>query len=439
MKTLINKIKLIFLIFLLTQFSFAVADTTISSVNPANFEKVISQSVPENSFLWIGHPKRKFTNQELEYIANNYPIVVIDKFHANWDIKEQETDAWALHKLNPDIKLFPYLSMSYRFKQDKFGTDTFNQNWLLKDASTNQILPYFRENTLRGWVVDLSSSGYRDWLLNVIKKWLNSAPYSGIAFDNVVPISTNPSNRARPVENARISDEKISRWNDGLRTIMADTHSLNNHPLVIFNGIENTRTRDNRSLDLFKDADIALNENFCVAYRPGHGHGILDKKELMDDIDIMGETAANGKKILEHTIYKSDNLLNKIRIDKKQLSRFCYGVFMMGYQPGYDYFKFSRSYSAIYEENIFENADEIKLSMGPPVEKYKKIKGIWKREYEYGVIYLNPDNKKTHTIEIPEKLVKYSGEISTNYKNGRQEITIPPHEAAFFIKEDKLH
>lgn len=398
---------------------------------------------PVQSFIWVGNGDRGFTDEELHYIAAHYSLVVFSKFHGKWNIETQNHDARRLKELNPQIKVFVYYSMSYRFKQDRFGTDTFQEKWVLHDSNSGAMVPFVkrpkrdssrREPTQVGWVMDLGQKEYRDWALGILAGWLAAAPYDGVAFDSVVPINMDPRHMRRQLEDVSLSREAVDAWNEGIKQMLtAAAHLGGRHREVIFNGIADKSTFVNRNLDLLNYADTALNEEFCMATPHGERRQVLPRHALEEEIKLMMHTAGMGKQILEKTNYRSDKMLEHLRIDKSQLSRFCYGVFLMGYTPGRHFFKFGPGYDA-RDGELTENASEVAIPLGAPVGSFESADGVWVRRFEHGVVYVNPD-RGPRKVTLDRALVRMNGDMNRGSVARGSSVTVPARDALYFLDE----
>jgi hypothetical protein len=398
---------------------------------------------PPQSFIWVGDPGRTFTDDELRYIAENHAIVVFAKFHSGWNLAEHHANARRLKELNPDIRVFPYFSMTFRFTRDRFGADAFSREWLLHDEATGEPVPLVhasrtpdggRRETVGGWFVDLAREEYRTWAFNVLQDWLAAAPYDGIAFDNAVPIATDPARRRSRLKAVSLSQQQVADWNDGLEKMLAGTRMLAGAGReIIYNGIVTPETRKDRNLPLLEHADIALNENFCIATKPGAGRQILSRREFAAEIALMQDVAARGKSILQKAKYRTDAAIAKLRVEKQQLAGFCYGAFLMGYTPGRHYFRFGRGYRAT-DDGLVENAREIALPLGAPLGPYSSVGRTWMRSFENGVVYVNPDARAVHTVKLPEELILMNGNTPAAAYSNAQAVTVAPRTALFFLK-----
>ena len=377
-----------------------------------------------SKFIWVGRPNDQFTDEQFEALAKNYDLVVLAKFHAEWDHEKHDAAARKLKELNPNIKVLIYFPMSYRFRKDTYGQTTFKDEWVLYDQKTDE--PIKHRNGQDNYI-DLSNPEYRSWVIQIITTWMNSAPYDGVAFDNTNPIGLG--SRQKTWEE-QVGRDKIEAWNKGLTELLTETKELLGDKLVLYNGFARKDWRVNRNLDLLAIADGALNEDFCYV-RPQGGY-LLSKTEILEDIALQITYGAQQKIILQKTNYRDTLSGSK----KEQVSRYCLGSFLLGYQPGYTFYKFGPSYNT-RDSEIEENALEIDLNLGQPEGRYQQASTVFKRKFENGWVFVNME-QTPNTITIPEPLVLMNrGQVGPRYEPG-QTLRIPANDAAFLLKPEAI-
>jgi hypothetical protein len=100
----------------------------------------------------------------------------------------------------------------------------------------------------------------------------------------------------------------------------------------------------------------------------------------------------------------------------------------MGYHPGLDYFAFyETSMNEAGTWQLYEKAPEFEIRLGAPKGQYTEENGVWKREFENGVVYVNPD------IELAQPVTLINGNKSGEIFNTQTTVTIPNRDAWFSV------
>lgn len=399
--------------------------------HPVVLERV-SYDPSFSSYVWVGEPGRQFNDAEFAGIAE-YDLLVIEKFHAQWDYTVHFEAAVEAKNRNPDILVLPYRSATYRFFNDRFGLDTFNETWYLYDLDGEPVPFVPAQNRDTGepnaYYVDLSNPDYRAWVIEGVLDWNMRAPYDGIAFDNAVFFAYDDWNRQ--FWNNRIGSEKVDAWNEGLLLLLEEAKgALGEDKIVLYNGISRRERTVERNLAQAEIADATLNEVFCVGHglRRGEIPNVWSVDELIEDIDLM--LTFTDTMLLQKTNYDR----NVKGDERNRFSRFCLGLYAMGHVPGQTYYKYGHGYNARFEE-ITANAQGIDVEFGAPTAEYVYEGGILIREYEGGVILVNPmspddEGVGARGVELDfDVRVLYEPDEPEYYRG--DEILVEPHEALF--------
>lgn len=418
----------------------------------------------ENQFIWVGlvstpatGERRQFTDEQVQHIADNYSYAIIEKFHAGYDMEKQFEDASRIKSRNRQIRIMPYFSASFWFKQTEFNRHLsgFRDAWFLRGAGSGPVPNQWVKPGL-SFYVDLTNREYRNWATGVIESWLSrtvsigseSVPvYDGIAFDSahtyrIYGDRSQEPDKVRFLIN-RIGVRNLEAWNEGLKLLIRETKTRLGSKEVLFNGIEDKVWIANRSMDLFVGpggADIALDENFFV----GNNGVILGKKLLLENIDLMlKNTAFRDKKFLQKANLKPE--IN--RGERSQWQRYSYGCFLLGHRPGHTFYKYAEPgfYGVMGEigrttkddtvGNI--NPKEPGLNFGTPIDpfNYRREGKVFVREFEKGVVYVNMEDQPqtvtlSRNVAVPDLAALRAS--TTVFPKGHS-LTIPPEDAAFFL------
>lgn len=376
-----------------------------------------------NKFIWVSSPGRQFTDEERSFLAGQYNMVVIGNAHGNWDFPSYNAEAVSLKNFNPDLEVYPYYNTTYRFDKTNYGDDTFKNEWLLKDTHTNQPIPKETSGDGQNYYLDLTNSQYRTWAVNLIKDWVTSAPYAGIALDQFDPIG------GADLE-AKIGQAKIDGWNNGLQLFLNELRSAMGSKKIIYNGVKDYAGGD-RNLTYFNRADLALDENYCYNRRSG---SMSSKSKLLEDIKMMIDNGKNNKGFLLKTNYfpRDPGDIPPAPSELKKIARYCLATFMMGNQTGLTYFKFGPGYRTDLGE-INDNALESGLNFGKPIGDYQIEGKSLKRKFDNGWIFINFESTPEN-VRVPERLIYANGGVEGHVYSAGDELVLRPHDAAFLLK-----
>ncbi len=383
------------------------------------------------TFLGIGlgaEPNGQFTEQQFRLIAERYDLVFINKFHGRWDRDLHHAAARRLVELNPGIGVLAYLSASYRFyRHDNYGREAFEGRmdcmnpdpWILCDANGEPVPTGTPTPTY--WV-DLSNEEYREWALDTIEDWLEAEPsYAGVLIDN-----------ARPIEQRgrfymRITPAKRAAWNAGLEMLLRGAKELASRrgKLALYNGLGITASGLPNEAPL-RVTDGALHEWFCV----GSADEVLSPPALLDQVHLLERVNGDGLVALAKVNADRSELP-----DREGLSRFCLGVFALGFTPEVGFYKFGDGYNGTTGE-IEENALEIDAPFGAPLGPYLKLANdLYAREFENGWVLVNMSQTAAHSFTHPLNTKLYNGGVlGKRYKAGKT-YTLGVRDAAFFLKQ----
>jgi len=218
----------------------------------------------------------------------------------------------------------------------------------------------------------------------------------------------------------------LQNHNEGLLQFLNDLRPVLNNRLIIFNGIGRGLWRENRDLRVFDNGgDIALNELFCYEKK---NNDFYSKDELLEDIELM---LSDNKAFIQQT-----NIPNKpTETERKHIQRFCFGNFLLGYRPGYTFFKYAEDPNYLVAGNIKDNSgismipEEVYSNLGNPISDYENYNSFYRREFEKGIVYVNmEDNQLSLTLDKPYILMD-----GTIYSKD-ETISIPSKDAIFLFK-----
>ena len=418
----------------LVAFAFFTISSLQESPRPtASVADFLSPATPmADKFIFVGQYSGQFTEDELRAMANQYPYVMISKFHDTYNILGSHYAARKLVAYNSLIKVFPYFNVSVHYveteKNPEFASSTIKDAWYLRDTSGNKI-KLLRGSRIDGYYMDLSNPEYRGYVENIVASWMQAAPYAGIFFDRADLLGVGSDADSW---RTRIGQNKIDAWNAGFRQLFPETKRLLGDKLIIYNGFSPSPKRVNRNLSIMKFADAGFNEEFCTTLPYGESKGAFQTKNVMlEDLSIM-ETYRT--KIL----FEQVNYPTKIdATEKALLGRYCFGAFLLGKQPGSSFFKFSpQGYGSLGKHAvgiIQSNPPEMSVDLGLPRGNFILQGDLGYRAFANGYVYVNLNDSTSKRVALPADLILMNGGVAgAQYPSGSW-YTIPPRDAALFL------
>ncbi|MEK7373647.1 MAG: Ig-like domain-containing protein, partial [Thermodesulfobacteriota bacterium] len=421
------------------------------------FAQETSQISTSSLFIHIGSSTARFSPEQIEKIANNYRILDIAKFHAQWNSAEQRKDVEGIKKINKNIKINVYYSSSLMFWMKRSADSDsrfknyyerdradFKDDWLLRDTAGN-IIYLDDANTA---FADLSNAAYREWAIGVISHWKRQASYDGVFFDNSRPLGDYGKKASTPIVsgwninwNVLIGTQSVNDYNLGFNQLFADSkRSLGS---IIYNGIARRNYTSSRNTDLLEYSDGAMSEGFCLGRTgatdlvPGTTYTLWTPAEMLNDIDIMVSSSAapHNKTILQkvnhsgRTAYYNGG--NDVVADNKQIKRYCFGSFLLGHRPGYTFFKYGPDYGP---RELDSDPKETALDLGSPIDmKYARVASdAYQREFENGMVYVNLSNDAAAIISAPYPMTLMNGAAEGTQYDAGTSVSVPPKDAFFF-------
>lgn len=409
-----------------------------------------------NSFILVENAKNQFSTAELQFMAKSYHFVIISKNYAGSGYAtttgltgySPAADAVAknLVAYNSAIQVLPYYNVKFRYLNPnlQYNEPQFNSSWYLRDQKTGQPIPFFGKShspTPIGYYLDMSNPDYRKFAENILVSWLRAAPYAGVLLDSADPIGVGSNAAQVNTWDRLIGQDKINAWNQGFSEFLIETQKALGDKLVIYNGFGPSQARVNRNLPSLQYATGGFNESFCLvegSLKPTTTPPVPQSEETMfQDLSIM--QINNTKVLMEQVNYS----VGTDDVTKARLGRYCYGAFLLGEQPGYDFFKFAaRGYSSNatqlpggFDGYIQSNPPEVSIDLGFPTAAFIRQNDLGYRSFDHGYIYVNFSPTESHTITLPTAAVVMNGGVATaQYQQGAA-YTIPPQDAAFFLSK----
>ncbi len=375
------------------------------------------------------YQNHQFSKSQIIQLAENYEIVVIDKFHAYGEMALQLRDAQRLKELNPALKVLVCVDGIHVFDKSEFKPEIDqHEEWYLHGIDGNRI-PYKDF----GWWMDLSNPDLRNGFLQFLAGYIlaedakGNALLDGIAFDDCYLFNLE---ECRQTHNTgcdyatgmgdMVGDSRLLDWEIGLKTFLAEAKSLFEKKVLIFNGIGGFPWAYKRSLELLDPTDGALNEQF------GFVGTEMSAPDMVSYVKIMSDFPT--KIFLEKV-----NL--PIDLSGSQLTRALrktFGYFMLGYQPGRSYYKAGTGYSVSRELISDPEPGEIAFDFGSPASDFTVTPGgLFRRDFENGMVLLNYRYAALPFV-ADSTIQLLSGKICGPVFRSGQQVTIAPDDAWFF-------
>lgn len=399
----------------------------------------------EDRFIWFSATNP--ADSEIRYVASNYSYIIFDGGYDSYNKTPQIEDLKKIKAINPNAKVFAYYLTFARYNIEKplYGETEFATHplWLLQGLNGKPVPVNDTNNTdlwQGGYWLDLSNPNLRGWIETLVNGWTISG-FDGIAFDNVVEMNHSEWD-------AKIGATKVDAWNMGLHTLLNETRAkLPADKHIIYNGLH---VAGGRSFITQDSVEGALDEFFCYTGGPSE---VLDQQfhprtKVLSDLSMFNTMNITNKKIvLANTLFgrllPTSGAAQPTDAQMELTGRYCFGVFMLGYAPGYTKFKFSNSYGyKPIKPNIYQNPLEIDLPIGKPVANFSAVNsnGLYQRQFTNGYVVVNIPldisnrSSTTNTWTAPENLLMFNGGKLGRTVNKGDTLTLNGYNADFLLK-----
>ncbi len=371
----------------------------------------------------------QFSQNQIIQIAENFDIVVIEKFHAYANLAFQIKDAQKLKELNPALKVLVCVDARHVFDGSDFIQEMdLHEEWYLHNVDGNRVR--FKDF---GWWMDLSNPDLRSALLQRLAGYVMAQDtegnpiLDGIAFDNCYAFNLKECRQTRrtgcnfaiSVGNA-IGDEKLKNLDDGVAELLTDAKNVFKDKLVIYNGVAGLPWIYRHSLDYLDNSDGALNEQF------GYFGDEISPAGMISYVNMMYSFPAR-------IFLKKVNLPPGLSGSSlQQALRRTLGYFMLGYQPGNTFYKAGSGYSATGELAAELNPSELQFDFGNPVMDYAfTSEDLFRRDFENGMVLLNYRYEAIPFV-ADRTIQLINGNLGGPVFRPGQQVTIAANDAWFF-------
>jgi Hypothetical glycosyl hydrolase family 15 len=412
---------------------------------------------PDRNADWTGPYPGDYTNGYIDKLAQNVGYEVLNSYSSQVTIQDHFADARRLvaagERYDNDLGVFEYFNASFMYQVNltrwRPYVNSFSPSWYLDDYTGAPITYKSGSPLTSGYVLDLTNPAYRAWAVGMLVDWMKAAPYKGVLLDSADQVvgtgvwsslgngTTSWNDLLCPPDAPVDGNGDCSRvvaWNDGLADFVSEVtaalHQLGDE--VIFDGIAPSPLRQApRNLDMAENADIAANESFC--YVDDRTQEDPTFEPFGPDIQIMRQLAAEGKGVLEITDHRAS-------ATKEEYADYCLAGFMMGWQPGSDYYVYHASYADPLA-GPYPEVREQDLELGLPVDagySTQDAGDVLYRQFQHGWVALNTGPTPAgFTIPVAAAEFSDGSQIGSAVAGGTVEL--PGRSAMFFLDESYLH
>ena len=356
-------------------------------------------------------------------------IVVVQPYKA--ELTPEQIDS--LHSENPNSKILRYLdnteaidtvtnltdpqtwSLDYarRLNTDAEWNDiwTSHQSWFLKGSSGQYInrpsITAFEMNPKRAYLMDQSSTGWRDWLVTKVAERL-SYGYDGVFLDQCPPTPTGYS--AIPAKYAG----NYGLWRNDVNGLINHIKNAFPNAVVITNSIWQGQTyyanASPNPIDA-NNADGTEIEGFI--YAKGNGP-IESQANWLKEVTIVKKMGDEGKIVLGHTSISATSTISPKRVLAYSLATFLLGKSSSKAYFNFVSFKSETGFDSAYLNTVYN------LPVGDPVGVYYQ-KGIaFRRDFTNGKVIVNPND--TNQVY---KFIPFSGNYYKDQDGNVYDATHP--------------
>jgi len=344
----------------------------------------------------MGKLSGSFTDEEAQFLATHFPLIVIEKTQGVRVEKHVEKPSYEaarqLKKYNPDTKVLFYLNTFIAYPMyDAHQAFIDHPEWTLKDKNGNNVL--VRGRLLR---YDLSKPDLREWWSNICRDAVTQAPFDGIFADAIPQLSMAKQNNIR-----RWGKEKFHTLEAGLDAMLRQTmKKIGPDKHLIYNGLRG-------KLDAWKDGGTRYLDVATGAMVEHFGHysgrnkdGKIIPEQMAADIELIRQAGKAGKIIVVKGWPKSIEKLGPpkkkqlhdeyAKIARKEIT-FPLAAFLIAAEK-YAYFAYAWNYH--HDGGWLEWYPEYDKPLGPPKGPAKRNGWIYTRQFKHASVWLDIENEK---------------------------------------------
>jgi hypothetical protein len=366
------------------------AASVLSPVNPSQLKAYPLFSwdrVPVAAHL--GKPEGDFTHDELQFLANRFPLITIEKMQAKdlYHVSEPGTykALQQLKDINSDLKILFYWNsvVAYPFYQ---SYETFREHpqWAMKNVSGWNVLDHREFDTY-----DLSNPHCREWWIKVACEAIHQHGFDGLFIDEVSSLY-HSEGRSRQWGSAKYNEVM-----KGMAQLLLQVHDCaGDEKLLIFNGLHaDSEVWDDCGISFLQLLSGAMVEHFGssdLLEREG-----ANSKYLMAAYIAAIQEAGKRGRILLVKGWPGFNWRNPISKSydvnaaaARSAIKFPLACFLVAAEP-YSYFIYSWGYTD--KEGTLIPYPEFDKPLGPPKGPGIRNGWIYTREFEHARVEVDLD------------------------------------------------
>lgn len=329
-----------------------------------------SSALHKTSFKFLlAYPKIWFSDANM---ASNYDMVIFQ----NWPIDENPERVRNLKKLNSHLKVLFYRNVQGTWRwQENFKEIDAHESWFLHDASGKRVEDRGNGDGDHYYVMDLSNPEFRAYQIAYIMKYIERAGFDGL-FSDGPPGELSPIRPTPPPP-----QETYRRWRSDFVTpwIREMKHALGSKLLITNSTNYNFDNPDADDADYFPaGVDGTMIEGFVHA--PWQSDAQVPGGLWEWQMKRYKRNADAGK----YTLLLSGMI--ETGTTQEQIKRWQTLTFA-------SYLLYAKGDGAYYNWQGQETLPfaEQNVDLGAPRKAADVVDGVWKRRFEKGDVYVNPN------------------------------------------------
>ncbi len=400
----------------------------------------------DDGFVWAGHPARPFTDYELDSIAQSDQIV-FSGFHDRSQPSSFRHAMDEVRERNDDAKVYAYNILRYSLTSHteekaqyaiSIGEDPGpvinswtnaisrnHQDWILRDLDGERVAR-FDDTRLGdypvGYFYDLSNSDVQSWFVNWARNRVEIDGFDGVALDFVVPLLNGDTTDDMWIE--RLGQEKAEAYDAAISIILDRVAAeVGRENLIINNLIRRYEVIDGVTVEIDEargehlsiHAQTSLNELFVGNHRAG----LYTADDFREDFAVWDQLHAHNSGIYQKVNFY-ESWESQTDLSAAQINTLGFAAFLMGYQPGLDYYDFGRGYT-LETDPVWDTwimpIQSARLG-DPTALREAEAPDVLSRDFENGTVLVNiGDTGYTYTVETDAyRLHNVSSETPFNFE-----------------------
>lgn len=387
---------------------------------------------PPWRFATTAHSKGQFTDAEYTDLSSHYDLIILEKQHDANNINAVYEAARELKRRNSNLKVMLYWETKYWLSgqetswQEPGYDPGFNPAWRLRDNQGNLIQHGDKSGQ---FFLDDTNPDYRAWAIAQLQHRFSTAPFDGIDFDNGTDIVQGFNGKDW---NTLLGKARIDAYNAGIKDLHTRAQAAFPGKIIVFNGIRRSDNKTGevnpgRSLYKLDYMDGVMDEGFCLDLNDNLNG------DLQADIGLMQQYA--NKKFFMHTNFYPSKTTT---LDSGNIGRYCLGAFLMGWQPGQDYWQYAVGENAYITDALNYSLPEMNINLGNPTGQTQMSGNLYQRGFTNGRVFVNTGASPVN-FTLPGKLTQFENGKELQTFNAGASYTLAGQTSAFFLLDSFVH